>query len=139
MTEKSLQRFDAQVTHMSLEPCFSRSGGELLLDGWAVFTGIEGEDPTFRAFFVDEDTARKCAVLRDPDLSEEELFFEPCVSVAVVTERGIVASNDYEIDTHEKLRAKLAESWWDDERLVSGCIGPDLGCGCPKCKAGGAK
>ncbi|HWA29057.1 MAG TPA: hypothetical protein VG734_25630 [Lacunisphaera sp.] len=128
------KRHDAMCQHMSLEPCYpARSNSPVPLDGWAIFTGCEGEDPTFQAFFVDEDTARKCSVMVDPDLPEDALFFDPCVVVAIATEHGIIAANDSELDTHEKLRAKIAESWWDDNLLVSGCIGKELDCGCPKC------
>ena len=81
--------------------------GYILTEGWAVFTGSEGEDPSFRAFFKDEDTARALAELRDED--GDPYFFDPYVAPAV-THKGVVyIANDYRVNTHEELIAALKE------------------------------
>ncbi len=88
-----------------IEPCgMSR--------GWVIVTGSEGEDPTPRAFFLDEETANTCAALRVPcgEGDTEPLFFDPSVELAVVCGGEIFASNDYTIDTHEKLEAALSST-----------------------------
>lgn len=77
--------------------------------GWALITGSEGEDPTARAFFLDEDTADACAAIYVSD-EVGPLFFDPSVVLAVVHDGEIYASNDYTIDTHEKLEAAITSA-----------------------------
>lgn len=75
------------------------------LQGWACFSGANGDDPKFSAFFTDEADAIDHA---------RELFDGQAVR-AIVTEHGIIAENDFEIASHEQLRmtiAQVAESEW---------------------------
>lgn len=82
------------------------------VDGWAVFSGSEGEDPKFEGFFLTQEDAQAVAEAPHPDLDQGDcLFFDSSWSRAVLTaDFGIVAANDYTIDTHEKLRARIAEA-----------------------------
>lgn len=125
-------RFSRQVELMALEP----SG---LVDGWGIYSGCEGEDPSFVGFIVHEDTAQEIVRSASANGEFEQIVFDGQTMPAILTEYGVVTSNDYEINTHAKLRAKYAESWWEDGRLITGCIGPDLQCGCPKCISPAAK
>jgi hypothetical protein len=106
--------------------------------GWAVFAGCEGEDPRLVAFVIREDLARELMSLRHPEghpEAGEPLVYDGMAVPAKVTEHGIVASNDMNINDHDALDAALQKSWMDDEtgRLVVGCIGGALDCGCRDC------
>lgn len=82
-------------------------------DGWAVYSECEGDAPTFRAFFPSQLDAEAFAAAEDPHAHHGEdegpICFDACVVVAVMTPAGIYTSNDYSIDTHEALRARVAE------------------------------
>lgn len=73
-------------------------------DGWAVFEGVEGDDPSFCAFFTVEAHAVAFAKMRGDD--GELLLCDPAVVLAIQGEDTLVAANDFELDTHEKLRKR---------------------------------
>lgn len=76
-------------------------------DGWAVFEGAEGDDPSFCAFFTVEAHAVAFAKMRGDD--GELLLCDPAVVLAIQGEDTLVAANDFELDTHEKLRKRWLE------------------------------
>jgi len=87
---------------MGLEPVTDQNG-------WAVFTGCEGETPDFVAFFVDEKAANAFAksLNEDPEFGNQDAF----TFLAVLTsDMGIVAENDFELQTHEQLRERIQEA-----------------------------
>jgi hypothetical protein len=79
-------------------------------DGWAVFTGCEGDSPNFCAFFADKEDAEAFIALPDPEEPECKRLCDPDIVVAVLTEQGVIAANDFTINTHEQLRARIAEA-----------------------------
>lgn len=104
------------------------------LYGWAVFTGCEGEDPRFAAFFMGVETAEAAIAMVDGDGCKR--FSDAQIVPAVVLEGcGVVASDDMEIDTHEKLRRAIEGAWMDGDRLVPVCLSPQP-CECEKCEGG---
>lgn len=78
-----------------------------VLEGWAVFGGSEGEDPYLVAFFEREELA--VAYVKAKDAHGDDLVFDGSVALAVVVGDTIIAANDYTLDTHEKLRRRVAE------------------------------
>lgn len=76
--------------------------GYELTRGWAIFTGKDGEDPTFAAFIEREDTAM--ALLgAHYGADNEAVFFDAC-AVPAVNLRGVIyVANDYRVDDHERL------------------------------------
>lgn len=73
------------------------------VDGWAVFTGAEGETPRFVAFFTDEEDATEYAKKRAAEDSTPEL--------AVLTaDYGIVAAPDTDLGEHAHLRARIDQA-----------------------------
>lgn len=77
------------------------------LDGFAVYTNCEDEAPDFRGFFVSREDAERFAFHSVDD--EGEPFYEPTVELAVVTDRGVIVANDFELRTHAQLRARIAD------------------------------
>lgn len=86
-----------------------RKGMELAegLNGYAVFTGCEGDDPQFLGFFFDEAEAERLLKMKDPDDSEVSFYCDPYVVPAILTPYGIVAAVSYEIETHDQLRERF--------------------------------
>jgi hypothetical protein len=76
--------------------------------GYAVFSGCDGEVPSFVAFFTNEETAEALCAMAHPEEPEHKLVFDSAIVPAVLTPHGIVASNDFEVDDHAKLRALIA-------------------------------
>lgn len=114
-----------------------------VVDGWAVYAGCDGEDPRLVAFVLREDFARDLCSLTYPEGYEyagDPVVFEGCWVPARLTPSGVVALNDMNIKDSASLKAALEKAWTDEEsgRLVVGCIGKRLQCGCRKC-AGGPK
>lgn len=83
-------------------------------NGYAVFTGINGETENFCAFFVHEKDAEAFVAAPDPEEPESKAAFDPCIVIAVLTPRGIVASNDFGIETHDQLRTVFARFLEDE-------------------------
>jgi len=77
------------------------------LEGWAVFGGSEGEDPYLVAFFSREEIA--VTYVEAKDAHGDELVFDGSVNLAIVMGDTIIAANDFELSTHEKLRARVQE------------------------------
>lgn len=77
--------------------------------GWAIFTGIDGEEPHLAAFMAgDEDRAWACSAAQDADGGP--LFFDPLVLPALLLEDGLIwVANTDEVRTHEGLIALLRE------------------------------
>jgi hypothetical protein len=75
-------------------------------EGWALYTGSEGDAPWFLGFFVRRSDAEALLVARDADGGL--LLCDPVIVPALLTEHGVVAANDFEIETHEQLRERLA-------------------------------
>jgi len=76
------------------------------VDGWVVITGKEGEDFHPVAFFFDKARAEQYCDLTydDGDGNIEPVAFDACALEAVVIRDRIVCSNDFTIDSPEKLR-----------------------------------
>lgn len=83
------------------------------LRGWAIFTGSEGDDPSFCGFFADRDDAEAAIALLDPDDAACPRFCDPVVVEAVLTEHGLVCSNDYEC-SHADIEKRVRE--WEATR-----------------------
>jgi hypothetical protein len=80
------------------------------IEGWAVYSGCEGDASTFRGFFIREEDAEAFSIANDPDEEEEfPLCVDPAAVVALLTDDGIYTANDYEIETHQQLRDRLIE------------------------------
>lgn len=77
------------------------------LDGFAVYSGIEGETPQYEGFFPKRWAADRHAAKTHED--GEPLFYDACVLAAVVVPEGLVVENDYTLDTHAKLLARVDE------------------------------
>ncbi|HEX4334653.1 MAG TPA: hypothetical protein VH062_02000 [Polyangiaceae bacterium] len=78
------------------------------VDGWAVFSGCDGEDPRFVSFHVDESDACECVrrMKSDPERSDDV-----AAELAVLTsDMGVVSANDFELQTHEQLRARIEQA-----------------------------
>lgn len=117
----------AQLSRMVAELKSKPSGGgsavspsisfevERELRGWALYTGCEGDSPSFYGFFSRKEDADALAVMRD--VNGDPLCFDPCVVPAVLTEHGLVAANDFEIETHAQLEKAIRqvppEAWED--------------------------
>lgn len=82
-------------------------------NGWALYSGSGGDSPDFRGFFTHKADAEALANLRDEHGDPQ--CFDPCVVLAVLTEHGVVAANDFEIETHaqleEAIRKVPADAW----------------------------
>ena len=79
------------------------------VDGWAIVTGKEGEDPTIAAFFAGHEQAMTAVWLQDTE--GEDLYFDASVELAVLTsDMGIIVANDFELTTHALLRKRIAEA-----------------------------
>jgi hypothetical protein len=72
--------------------------------GWAVVIDKGDDGAHFHAFFSDEESARDEAC-RFGDCDPDEVN----VVVAILTPRGLVCSNLYQLETHEELEAYLAQ------------------------------
>lgn len=71
-------------------------------DGWAVFTGCEGDSPQFIAFFIWEADAKELAMHLADDVSDVG-----CELAIITDDMGIVAANDGDIKTHHDLRQRI--------------------------------
>jgi hypothetical protein len=76
--------------------------------GWALFTGSEGEDPTFVAFFQHRSMAESYIEACSKDSDAPWYLFEPCIAPAVVTADGILVANHYDLLLGAKALAKKA-------------------------------
>jgi hypothetical protein len=79
-------------------------------DGFAVFTGCDGDSPHFLGFFVRREDAETLIALRDPSDDSCPLYCDADIVIAVLTEHGVVAANDIDLKTHADLRRRIAES-----------------------------
>lgn len=82
----------------TVEPC----------DGFAIFTGKDGEDPSFAAFFLHREDADAALASKDESDDGAARYFDACITEAVLTEGGIIAANDFEIKDHTQLRERIA-------------------------------
>ncbi len=79
------------------------------INGWAIVTGKEGEDPHIAAFFDQKE--RALAAVWQQDEEGEDLYFDACVELAVLTsDMGVLVANDVDLTTHEQLRERIAEA-----------------------------
>lgn len=63
--------------------------------GWAIFTGCDGEDPTFHAFFADlDDAERYVSMCADPD--SDSYMCDPDIAPAIVNNRTILVGNHFD-------------------------------------------
>jgi hypothetical protein len=71
--------------------------------GWAIFTGIDGEDPSLAAFVAGrEDRAWALTACQDAD--GDPLFFDALVLPALLLDDGkIWVANTSEVQTHQEL------------------------------------
>ena len=78
------------IGEVSLEPVSERVG-------WAVFTGVEGEEPHFHAFFARrEDAARYAFGPASKAGDEEGWLFDPGIAPAAIIDGEIFAANHYD-------------------------------------------
>lgn len=66
--------------------------------GWAVFGGVDGEDPCFLSFHAHEEDARAAQKAHDAEYSTDS-----DVVPAVLTPTGLVCSNDVAVSSHDAL------------------------------------
>jgi|WetSurMetagenome_2_1015567.scaffolds.fasta_scaffold542702_2 hypothetical protein len=76
--------------------------------GWALFCGVDGEDPKLIGFFTKKEDARLFAAQKDPEDPECLLHCDTDVVPAILTNEGLVSANDFGINTHEELKARIA-------------------------------
>lgn len=81
-------------------------------DGYVVVTGKEGDEFHPVAFFFDQKRAEQYCELEVDDGcgGTESVAFDACATEASVVAGRIVCANDYTLDDHAKLRARIAES-----------------------------
>jgi len=96
---------DACGYDQGLEVCEKR-------DGWLVITGKEGEDFRPVAFFFNRERADQYCELEIDDGcgGKEHVAFDACALEASIARDRIVCANDFDLDTHEKLRARVDET-----------------------------
>lgn len=94
--------------------------------GFAVIEGSEGETPEIVAFVKGEDLAQALvrATYTMGYSAGEAVIGDASYSLAVMTDRGIYASNDSDIDTHEALelavtRFEVAERLRERTELIA--------------------
>jgi hypothetical protein len=73
---------------------------ELERKAYAVFSGIEGEDPFLVAIVFDERLAKAMITAKHPDPEEGALIHDGDYVPALLPETEIQAPNDYRIQTH---------------------------------------
>lgn len=76
--------------------------------GWAVYSGCEGDSPTFRGYFPSRADAYAFASAFDASVKEpdepERICFDPCVVAAIADTDGIWTANDYTfLENHAEL------------------------------------
>jgi hypothetical protein len=91
----------AQRMELTRELARLRTGSR----GWAVVVDHGDDGASFQAFFAHEECARDEAV-RFGDCDPDDVNVVP----AILTPRGLVCSNIYQLETHEELEAYLAKS-----------------------------
>ncbi len=84
------------------------------VEGWSVYSGAEGESPSFEEFYVDRERADLAVAEVDSD--DHPVLFDAFVFDAILLPEGLITSNDFEIRNHEQLAERI-EQWrargWD--------------------------
>lgn len=108
----------APTAEPNIDDFHSEKGFEVCTEtkGWLVATGINGESFNPAAFFFDEKRAQQYCELEVDDGcgGTENVAFDACAQEAIITRGRIVVSNDYTIESHEQLLARV------DQALAAG-------------------
>lgn len=89
-----------RLIDMGLEPVAD-------VNGYAVFTGCEGEDPKLRAFLVDKELAEALAALMRASYDDSNV---QCEFAILTDDMGLVAANDFQIKTHAQLAQRITNA-----------------------------
>lgn len=103
-----LERLTAEVRFTQIAMGYEHGvSAEMDLEGWSIHTGCEGEDPTFVGFLVDKGDAEFLLTRKQEDDPACAYYTDPSIDVAIVKEHGIITSNDFAVDTHDKLETHV--------------------------------
>jgi len=77
------------------------------VQGYAIFTGCEGEDARFQAFLVNQDQAEALTSLMRVSRWDGDV---QCVLAVLTGDLGLVTADDFEIKTHQELEQRITNA-----------------------------